>query len=321
MEQASEQPLTREYPGGIRAIDTQLARPELAASFLMVEGDRAAFVETGTGHSPPFLLAALDAAGVAREQVDWVIVTHVHLDHAGGAGKLMQALPNARLVVHPRGAKHTLDPSKLVKGASAVYGEEEVLAQFGKVLPTPQDRTLIAEDGDSVQLNGRELIFMDSPGHARHHFCVWDEQTRGWFTGDTFGLSYREFDTNKGPFIFPTTTPIDFDPDAMHASIDKLMARHPDCVYLTHYGRVDDPQYLAPALHRRVDQLAELALTYEHASQRGTRIQYDMEEWLLTELEEHGVDLPVARQRDLLTMDIELNTQGLEVWLNRRSKS
>lgn len=317
MDQAAHTPVTRIYPGGIRAIDTQLKRAELAASFLMIEAERGAFIEAGTGHSPPGLLAALDAAGIAREHVDYVIVTHVHLDHTGGAGALMEALPDATLVVHPRGERHVNDPSKLIRGASAVYGEAELYRQFGDIKPTPQDRILIAQDGDCIELAGRPLRFVDTPGHAKHHFCVWDEKTRGWFTGDTFGISYREFDTQNGPFIFPTTTPIDFDPDAMHASIDKLMAREPECVYLTHYGRVDHPEQLAPNLHRRVDALAAIAKSHANDPQREAKIYQAMQDWLLDELAEHGVTLPVDQQKALLELDLDLNTQGLIVWLER----
>lgn len=293
----------------------------MAASYLMLEAGRAAFVDAGTGHSPPRLLAALQKAQVGCEQVDWVIVTHVHLDHAGGAGRLMQALPNARLVVHPRGARHMQDPSKLIQGATAVYGEAEMWRQFGDVLATPEERIVIAEDGDTLSLNGRELVFMDSPGHARHHFCIWDENSRGWFAGDSFGMSYRNFDTANGPFIFPTTTPIDFDPGAMHDTIEKMLARDPVCIYLTHYGRVENPAPLAQDMHRRVDGLVEIAERNEGAEDCAACIAQEVETWLMDEAVTHGVDLPAARLRELLATDIELNTQGLVVWLQRRRKA
>lgn len=318
MDSAPGLPSLRQYPGGITAIDTGLVRPEMAASYLVAEDGRAAFVEAGTARATDRLLAALDELGVSRESVDLVIVTHVHLDHAGGAGTLMRHLPDARLVVHPRGAPHMIDPSKLIRGATAVYGETEFRRQFDTLAPVPEERVIVAGDGDRVELAGRTLAFMDSPGHARHHFCVWDEATRGFFTGDTFGLSYREFDTENGVFIFPTTTPIDFDPDAMHASIERMLSFGPECLYLTHYGRVDDPVSLAPAMHERIDALAGIARRHARAGdERYAMIHADMEAYLLDELAAHGVTLDVPEQKRILAMDLQLNAQGLVVWLDR----
>ena len=322
MDSAPDLPSLRQYPGGITAIDTELVRPEMAASYLMVEDGRAAFVEAGTARATDGLLRALDEFDMAPESVDLVIVTHVHLDHAGGAGTLMRHLPNARLVAHPKGAPHMIDPSKLIKGATAVYGEAEFRRQFDTLKPVPEERVVVADDRDRLDLAGRSLTFIDSPGHAKHHFCVWDEATRGFFTGDTFGLSYREFDTENGAFIFPTTTPIDFDPDAMHASIERMLSFEPECLYLTHYGRVDDPASLAPAMHERIDALADIARRHEGAGdERYDRIYADMQTYLLEELASHGVTLDETEQKRLLAMDLQLNAQGLVVWLDRRARS
>ena len=208
------------YPSNITAVDADFHRPRMAAAYIVRQGDRAAFIETGTRQTVPGLLAELHRQGLDREQLELVIVTHVHLDHAGGAGLLMQQLPNATLVAHPRGAPHMIDPARLEASVRRVYGDEEFDRTYGTLVPVPEGRVQIMEDGDELDLNGRKLTFMDSPGHARHHFCIWDETSRGWFTGDTFGLSYREFDTDRGAFIFPTTTPIEFDPSALHASVE-----------------------------------------------------------------------------------------------------
>lgn len=322
MDSATDLPSVRRYAGGIAAVDTRLVRPEMAASFIMTEGGRAAFVEAGTARATSGLLRALEHLEISPEQVDYVIVTHVHLDHAGGAGRLMRHLPGARLVVHPRGARHMIDPSRLIKGATAVYGEAEFQRQFDTLDPVPEERVIVADDGDSLELAGRRLEFLDSPGHAKHHFCVWDPKTRGFFTGDTFGLSYREFDTDRGVFIFPTTTPIDFDPEAMHASIERMLTFDPECLYLTHYGRVEDPASLAPAMHRRIDALADIARQHADAGDsRYDRIYREMEQYLLDELAAHGVKLPADEQKRLLAMDLQLNAQGLVVWLDRQSAS
>ena len=186
-------------PHGIHAIDTGFHRPRFDAAYLMVEAGRAAFIDTGTNHAVPRLLAALAATGLAPEAVDWLIVTHVHLDHAGGAGLLLRSLPNARFVVHPRGARHMIDPSALYEGARAVYGDEEMARSYGKLFAVPAERVVSPVDGETLALAGRPLHFIDTPGHARHHHCIWDERSRGMFTGDTFGLSYREFDVGGRP--------------------------------------------------------------------------------------------------------------------------
>jgi glyoxylase-like metal-dependent hydrolase (beta-lactamase superfamily II) len=308
---------SEDYPFGITLIDVDYGRPSLAASYLLLEGDCAAFIETGTSLSVPALLRVLAAKGVAREQVEYVIPTHVHLDHAGGAGALLQQLPNARLVVHPRGARHLIDPSKLIAGAAAVYGEEELKRGHGEIVPVPAARVIEAGDGFSVDLNGRRLLFLDTPGHARHHFCVVDEAGHGIFTGDTFGISYREFDTERGAFIFPTTTPVQFDPEAMHASIDRLMGYQLRYMYLTHFGRVGDLMRLAGDLHEQIDQLVAIARELAGAgAQRHALLLERLQQEMVARARAHGCELPETRMRDLLAMDMGLNAQGLEVWID-----
>src|SRR5436190_14314137 len=178
-----------DYAHGISAIDTGFFRPQFDASHLMVENGRAAFIDVGTNHSVPRLLAALAEKRIAREAVDFVVLTHVHLDHAGGAGALMRELPNARAIVHPRGVRHMVDPSQLIAGATDVYGAEEIERSYGTLVPIPAERIITAADGHAMNLAGRELLCIDTPGHARHHLSVWDARSRAFFPGDTFGLS------------------------------------------------------------------------------------------------------------------------------------
>src|SRR5690606_24481763 len=162
----------------ITTIDTGFQRPGFDAAYLVVEQGRGAFIDCGTNHSVPHMLEALRAKGLEVEAVDWLILTHVHLDHEGGAGALMKSLPNPRLVVHPRGARHMVDPARLVAGATAVYGEQEFARSYGEVLAVPEARVVVADDGHRVDLAGRMLECIDTPGHARHHLCVWDERSR-----------------------------------------------------------------------------------------------------------------------------------------------
>ncbi|MBN2886271.1 MAG: MBL fold metallo-hydrolase [Chromatiaceae bacterium] len=308
---------------GILCIDTGLYRPGLAACYLVRSADRLAFVDTGTEHSVPALLALIERLGLSPEHVDYVIPTHVHLDHAGGAGALMAACPNARLVVHPKGAPHLIDPARLIAGASAVYGAEAFKRDFGGLQPIAAERVILAEDGQSFDLAGRRLTFIDTPGHANHHGCILDSLTGGLFSGDTFGISYREFDTDAGPWLYAPTTPVAFDPDLWLASLDKLMALKPSAVYLTHYGRLDAPERHVERLRQSIRDLAALALVEEGRDDgaRGARLRAAVGAHLAASARAHGVEYDEARLGELLAVDTELNAQGLEVWLKRREKA
>lgn len=307
-------PLTA-YEHGIYAIDSGYQRPQLDAIHLIVEGGHAALVDTGVSHSVPRVLDALEAVGVSRASVQFIFLTHVHLDHAGGAGALAQRLPRARVVVHPRGLRHMAEPEKLIAGTMAVYGEAEFQRHYGEVVPIPRERLVEAADGSSFQLNGRPFVFLDTPGHARHHHCIWDAKSRSFFTGDTFGISYREFDVDGREFVFPTSTPSQFDPDAAHTSIDRLMQHQPRYAFLTHYSRIGHLPQHAAELHHLLDAYVELAARCDGPDRHRLLVER-MEGLLVGRVLRHGCPLPENRVRQLLAMDIELNVQGIEIWLD-----
>jgi glyoxylase-like metal-dependent hydrolase (beta-lactamase superfamily II) len=307
----------QEYTGGVVVIDADFHREHMAACYLVEAGSEAAFIEVGTNSSTPRLMKVLAHRGWKPEDVTYVIVTHVHLDHAGGAGSLMQLCPNATLLVHPYGARHMIDPTKLEAGSRVVYGDEMYERIYGKLIPVDTNRVRIMQDGESVELGNRQLTFMDTPGHARHHFCVYDSLTNGWFTGDTFGISYREFDTENGAFLLPTTTPIQFDPEPLKASVRKLVAVGPDYMYLTHYGRVSDVPRLSNMMLEGIDVLVDIAERYRNDPLRRQKIETAMTDWLMDGLEKHGVTLGRDRCLELLESDIKLNTRGIECWLDR----
>jgi glyoxylase-like metal-dependent hydrolase (beta-lactamase superfamily II) len=302
---------------GIHTIDTGFVRPQFDAAYLLVHGDRGAFIDCGTNHSVPRMLAALAEAGLDASSVDWLILTHVHLDHAGGAGELMAKLPNAKLAVHPRGARHMADPSQLWAGATAVYGEDVMEQSYGRLRAVPAERIVEAADGHIINLHGRQLRCLDTPGHAKHHMAIYDALANVCFTGDTFGLSYRPFDTPQGPFILPTTTPVQFDPDALHASINKLLALKPEAMYLTHYGRVENVEQLASQLHGLIDAMVDIALELKDAPERHTRLVHALIQLYAARTAEHGWHGDREALLHWLGTDIELNAQGLGVWLDR----
>ena len=314
-------PLLTELGYGISAVDTDYIRPLMDASHLVVQGDRAAFIDTGTALSVPNLLRALELKDVAPAAVEYVFLTHVHLDHAGGAGALLQQLPDAKVVIHPLGVRHMIDPGKLVAGTIAVYGEENFARLYGEVVPIDEDRVLIAGDGDKIVFNGRELEFIHTRGHANHHYCIVDAFSDGIFSGDSFGLSYRELDTAAGEFTLPTTTPIHFDPEAAHLSIERILSYKPAAVYLTHYSRVTDIRRLAADLHVALDAFVSLALDNADKHERTQRMQDAMRDYLWGRLDEHGYEKDDDRRAAILHKDIELNVMGLEVWLDRQAES
>ena len=322
-------PFVQKLDHGIHLIDTGFQRPMFDASYLIVENGRAAFVDAGTNHSVPRLLAAVEAAGLQPDAVDFVIATHVHLDHAGGIGLLMTHLPNALLVVHPQGAPHMIDPARLMNGARAVYGDEEVARSYGDVVGVPAHRVIRTEDGFEIDLAGRVLEFMDTPGHARHHHCIWDERSRGFFTGDTFGLSYREFDTDQGAWAMPTTTPVQFEPEPLRNSVRRMLTYHPQCMYLTHYGRVTDVSRMAEVLFSQLDAMVALATAMPAlvapvdtaaSDARQAALMQGFDAIHMKSLRDHGCTLSAERINELLQLDNVLNAQGMGIWLDRLNR-
>ena len=314
-------PRTIELSHGIVAVDTDYVRPMLDASHLIVENGRAAFVDTGTNDSVPLLLAALAQANLDPGDVDFVFLTHVHLDHAGGAGLLLEALPNAVAVIHPRGARHMIDPEKLTRGSIAVYGEDNFRRLYGELKPIPEARVTIASDGDEYSLAGRTLTALHTEGHARHHYCLHDPASSGVFTGDSFGISLREFDTDAGEFVYPTTTPVHFDPPEAHKAIDRICALGPTNLYLTHYSRVTGVERLGAAMHRRIDDFVALTEAAASATDRQASIAAALADYLTRELRDHGVTLPDPALQELIAMDLRLNAMGLVHWLDQRPAS
>jgi glyoxylase-like metal-dependent hydrolase (beta-lactamase superfamily II) len=306
-----------DHRAGISAIDVELMRPGMAAAHLVVDGGRAAFVDTGTNHSVPTLLAALESKGLPPSAVDWVLTTHVHLDHAGGAGALMRALPNARCAVHPRGARHLVDPAQLIAGSRKVFGEDRYDGLYGELVPIPESRIFVAADGARITLGGRELELIHTPGHALHHYCIVDAANALIFTGDTFGLSYRDFDVDGRAFIFPTTTPVHFDPEALCRSVDRLMSYRPRSAFLTHFAEVTELDRLAREMKERVLAFADLGLRCRESPARADALRHGMFAMIGGWLDAHGFPRDGARRHWVLDNDVELNCQGIENWLDR----
>ena len=305
---------------GISLIDAEYLYPGVVAVYLLQQDDQLAIIETGTANSAPSILAVIENLGFSTNNVSYIIPTHVHLDHAGGAGELMQHCQNAHLVIHPYGARHMIDPSKLIAGTIAVYGEEKFRQLYGDLKPIETSRVIEAPDNFELMLGQRRLRFLDTPGHARHHFCIYDDASQGIFAGDTFGLCYPKLITDAGPFIFPTTTPIQFDPPALLQSIDRLMALQPKHMYLTHFGSIEPTDAVVNQLKKRIHHFTQIALAEMHNDgDRLQNIERRLREYLLAELAMMKCHQPVEFCEQFLANDISLNAQGLDIWLEKNS--
>ena len=313
-------PFAHALGDGIWCIDTGYHRPRYDAAYLLVDSGRAAFFDTGTNFAVPRLLATLQALGLARDAVDWVIPSHVHLDHAGGAGLLMRELPAARMLLHPRGLRHLVDPSALQQAVLDIYGPEAVARDYGTLLPVPAERITATDDGMAVILGTRRLEFAHTPGHAQHHHCLWDERCGGWFAGDTFGVSYREFDTARGAWILAISTPVQFDPPELQASVRRLLAKQPRCMHLTHYGRITDVARLGTELLAGIDRLVALGQSTPGGAERHGRLRQALLAGYRHDARAHGCTLHADTVADLLAMDATLNAQGLGIWLDRQGR-
>ncbi len=296
------------------AIDTGYVRPGLAACHAVQTAESVYLVDCGPGSGIPAVLAGLRTLGMAPDDVSHVILTHIHLDHAGGVGTLLDALPRARVVVHPRAARHLVDPSRLIAGSIAVYGADLFQQLYGDVRAVPAERLHVTTDDEAWTLGGHTLRFLHTEGHAKHHHCIVDEGIDGVFTGDTFGISYRELRGPGRPFVMATTTPVDFDPHAAHQSIDRIVATGVRSAFLTHYSRVDGLADLAPDLHDDIQTFVTLASLDSDAC-----VDQMMAHWS-NRARALGCTLEDGALAAHLVLDARLNADGLAVWWSRQKR-
>ena len=298
---------------GISVIDSEYYSKDFAAIYLLKQKNKVIIIETGTNYSVPHVKEALSQIGLSFSDVSYVIPTHVHLDHAGGAGLLMMQCQNAALVVHPRGARHLIDPSKLVAGAKAVYGENKFKEYYGEIFPIDANRVIQADDNFILDFDGRELRFIDTPGHARHHFCIWDKATKSMFTGDTFGISYRDLDHQDELYILPSTSPVQFDPEALIQSINRIMEFKPERVCLTHFSAIKPTKKATNKLIESIHFVSNLAIKYADKNDSESIIYKKMMDYFLEGLNEIGFQNN-DYAKDRLSLDVLINTQGLIYW-------
>ncbi len=312
-----DEPYTRpvDLGGGVYCVDLfERGQPERTCAYIVKERDRAAIVETGSAPLTWRLLRALEDLGIPPAAVEWVLVTHIHLDHSGGAGWLLERLPNAKIAVHPRGAPHLIDPSRLIAGAGVVYGPR-FDALFAPIVPVPETRVLSVEDGGSVTLNGtRRFDIVHMAGHARHHFVIVDRTSDGVFTGDNAGVRFPEFRKYGLIPSIASTSPSEFDPPELDRTMGRLIGLGVSRFYYTHFSSASAADVAES--RRWVQEFRKIG---EEQGPAWEPIREQMKSRVTSELVSRGVP-SAAPELGALALDLELNAKGVSVWLERRAK-
>lgn len=282
----------------------------------VIQEEEITIVETSASPSIKYVKEGLKALGISLDEVKYIIVTHIHLDHAGGAGLLIQECPNAKVVVHPKGARHLADPSRLIAGAKAVYGDK-FSALFEPILPINEDRLLVKGEGDKLTIGPNcQLEFLDTPGHANHHFSIYDPISNGMFTGDTVGVRYEQLIPDGVQLFLPSTSPNQFSPEAMKRAIDRFKKMQLDVIYFGHYGMAKEPN----EVYCQVSNWLEIYVNEAkrvYAEQKGYEVLAERLESLVREhLSGQGIS-DDHEVYNILQLDIEVSSMGLIDYLSK----
>lgn len=294
-----------------------LGLEQRTGSYVLME-QQLTLIETGPSPSVEHVKQGLKELGISLDEVRYIIVTHIHLDHAGGAGLLLQDCPNATLIVHPKGARHLVDPSRLIAGARAVYGEQ-FDGLFDPIVPVPEHRLEVKTEGDVLQIGPDcTLEFWDTPGHAKHHFGILDPVSNGLFAGDTAGIRYVQLIEDGIDFYLPSTSPNQFDPAAMRASIERMQTQQLDALYFGHYGAAKHPQAALEQVLEWLEVFVEAgAAAYQH-DESADQLAKRLAEPVRAYLTERGVG-PGHRVMPYIDMDLQVSAQGLLDYFRKQS--
>ncbi|AZB42629.1 MBL fold metallo-hydrolase [Bacillus sp. FJAT-42376] len=298
----------------ISMIDTFDLRKKGRTSAYVLHEDMLTLLEPSASPSVPYIKSGMAELGLSVKDIQYIIVTHVHLDHAGGAGLLLKECPNAKVVVHPKGARHLVNPERLTAGAKAVY-KEHFDELFDPVLPVPEERILTMKDKDRLAISEKCVLeFIDSPGHANHHFSIFEPISKGIFTGDAAGIAYADEQFSR--FCLPSASPNQFDPEAMLRTAEKLQSLQPDVFYFSHFGPHDNP---AEAL----EDMRQFLPVFLEAAEKAIRKTEGMPpavQWKETEAELKNRVFPKLTDKnipkhhpvyDILNLDLAVSAMGL----------
>ncbi|TKI54595.1 MBL fold metallo-hydrolase [Brevibacillus antibioticus] len=291
---------------------------ERTGTYVITE-EKLTLVETGPSPSVPYIKAGLAKLGYTLEQVTYIIVTHIHLDHAGGAGLFLKDCPNAKIVVHPKGARHLVDPSRLIAGARAVY-HDEFDRLFDPIVAVPEERILIRGDGDTLEIGENCVLeFLDSPGHANHHFSIYDPISRGMFTGDTAGVLYPQLKKDGIHLVLPSTSPNQFNPDAMLASLSRFEARELSRIYFGHFGmseQVDD-------VYRQIREWLPMFVAEGETALAAGHTYDELSRKLFERVSDHIQSQGISGDHgifDVLKLDLQVCSMGILDYLHKRGE-
>ena len=309
------------FDKNIFCFDANYIRKKFAAIHFINQNNKLLIVDTATNHSAKKFLNALHTMNISPEFVEWIVLTHVHLDHAGGAGFLMRMCPNARLAVHSRGARHMVNPEKLWASVVSVYGREEAEKQYGQLIPVDEDRVVVVGEGEVISFQGRRLQIFDAPGHANHHIIIFDEESKSFFTGDAFGIAYPELTSEDGEFILISSTPTQFEPVKFNTTIKKIMEQKPESCFLTHFSKIMNIEKNGYELLKQLDEYVTITQQVRNNYEdQQNQIREKLFELLYKKLEKTNLSISRHDFGNLLSLDLSLNAQGLKYWNNKTSK-
>ena len=309
------------FEQNIFCFDANYFRKNFAAIHFVNQNNKILIVDTATNHSAKRFLKTLQNMSISPESVEWIVLTHVHLDHAGGAGLLMKMCPNAQLAVHPRGVRHMVNPEKLWASVISVYGEKEAENQYGQLIPVDENRVVAVGEGEVIRFQNRRLQIFDAPGHANHHIVIFDEKSKSFFTGDAFGIAYPELTSEDGEFVFISSTPTQFEPVKFDATIKKILEQKPKSCFLTHFSKITNIEKNGYELLKQINEYVTITqqVRNNHENQQ-ERIRVELFELLYKKAKKVNLNISKHEFGNLLSLDLSLNAQGLEHWNKKTSK-
>ncbi len=312
--------LVSSFEKNIFCFDANYIRNKFAAIHFINQNNKLLIVDTATNHSAKRFLNALHTMNIAPESVEWILLTHVHLDHAGGAGFLMRMCPNAQLAVHARGVRHMVNPEALWASVVSVYGKEEAEKQYGQLIPVDENRVVAVGEGEIISFQNRKLQIFDAPGHANHHIVIFDEESKSCFTGDAFGIAYPELTNEDGEFIFISSTPTQFEPVKFDITVKKIMEQKPQSCFLTHFSKIINIEKNGYELLKQLDEYVTISQQSRTCDSQQDQIREKLFELLYKKLEKTNLSISRREFGNLLSLDLSLNAQGLEYWNNKINK-
>ncbi|MCZ8533864.1 MBL fold metallo-hydrolase [Psychrobacillus psychrodurans] len=285
----------------------------------VIDEQELTIIETGPSPSVKHVKSGMESLGFSLDQVKYIIVTHIHLDHAGGAGLLLKDCPNARVVVHPKGIRHLAEPERLIAGAKAVYGNK-FKELFDPIIPIPHERMIIKNDGDLLKIGATCILkFFDTPGHANHHFSIYDPISNGMFTGDTVGVRYEQLIPDGVTFFLPSTSPNQFNPAAMQRAIDHFAQMNLQYIYYGHFGVTNSP---SEALSQ-VSMWLNIFMTEAEAVYEEAKGYCELANRLDRLVKEHLKNQGISENHDvfrIIELDLEVSAMGMMDYLVNKEK-